>query len=539
MEAIGPVVAAAFCAAVRADGLEPDPALRLLTWAGARTSSPLPEIDGPDALGVLHERLLAAEDRRRRGAWYTPAWLAADLVGRAVDGRGPVADPACGGGVFLLAAAERLLPGRSPSAVVAELWGCDVEPLAVAVAEAGLWWWSARLGEPTVSDRLVVGDALTDTVIPPSAAVVGNPPFLGQLKRSTAAGEDRRRRLKERFGDVVRPYTDEAWLFLLAAVDATAPGGCTALVQPKSLLAARDAGAVRSAVDRMAELVDVWVDDGSAFDAGVHVCAPLLQRRAAPSTNDWSTALATALGHPSVDLRPHERLGDRADVIAGFRDEYYGLVDAVREGGVGPRLVTSGAVDPLDVREGVDVRFAKRRWRRPTVDVERVTGRARRWVDAQAGPKLLVATQTKVLEAAPDHDGSMIGSVPVVVVRPKDPGDLWHLAAALHAPAATAWLLRASAGTALSPDACKPTAALLADLPLPVDPAAWDEAARLAREIAGGADAWAAFAATADRAHGVTDGVTAAWWLARLPRPRSPRSSTSGVAPNQGVGSGD
>ena len=515
-------MAGAFLAGVRRDGLDPDPELRLLAWPPTEGST----VEDPHGLGEVHQRLLGGDERTRRGVWYTPAWLAAELAGRALEGAGDglVSDPACGGGAFLLAAAERL-------GSVEMLWGCDVDPLAVAVTEAALWWWSARRGAAVVvGDRLVVGDALVDVTVPRSAAVVGNPPFLGQLKRSTASGSRRRTALRRRFGDVVRPYTDEAWLFLLAAVDATDMGGRVALVQPRSLLAARDATPVRAAIDERAALVDMWIDDGTTFEAGVHACAPVLQRNPGAARNDWSGSLVDDLGVPPAQLDGAARLGDRADVVAGFRDEYYDLVGAVHEGGDGPRLVTSGAIDPFGLIDA-PVRFAKRRWERPTVDVGTAAGRAARWVDAQRAPKILVATQTKVLEAVVDADGSMVGSVPVLVVRPHDPDALWHLAAALHAPVVTAWLLRRTAGTALAPDACKPTPATLAELPLPTDTGAWDEATRLARELArarrddaqlpirdaSGPDAWAAFGAAADRAYGVTDGTLVDWWLRRLP----------------------
>ena len=516
VSAAGATVAAAFTAAVGAEGLRPDPRLRIL--AHLEPSVPGALVREPGDLGRLREQLATGDERTRRGAWYTPDWLAAELVRRAVDTDGPVVDPACGGGVFLLAAAERLLPGRTPAEVVDLLWGTDIDDLAVAVTEAALWWWSARHGEPTVAGHhLVVGDSLSDGSMPLAAAVVGNPPFLGQLRRTTSADRGRRQILRRRFGDALQPYTDEAWLFLLAAVERTRPGGRIALVQPVSLLSARDAGAVRAAVDRQATLVDVWVDEGAAFDAAVAVCAPILERRPARAANDWSGPLAESLSVPTVDLDPARRLGDQAMIVAGFRDEYYGLVGAVREGGAGPCLVTSGAIDPLRHRTGTDVRFAKQRWTRPTVDRDAVEGRARRWLDAQAGPKVLVATQTRVVEAAVDPDGRMVGSVPVIVVRPHDPSRLWHLAAALHAPVISAWMLRRTAGTALSAGACKPTAAQLADLPMPIDADAWDTAAEHAQALARGSVDWAAFGEAADRAYGTCDPTTRDWWLERLP----------------------
>lgn len=524
------VLAGAFLAGLRAEGLEPDPELRLLR-AGTDGAPEVAPAEGPHALGSLHERLVDDHDRTRRGAWYTPRWLADDVVAlvlpdRAAAERGPVLDPTSGGGAFLLAAADRLETlGYDRSAAVHHLRGGDIDPTAVAVAEAALWWWSARSGTPARAGRsLREGDALTDhRSWPASGSVVGNPPFLGQLRSTTTIDADRRTLLRSRFGAAVRPYTDAAWLFLLAATEAVAAGGRVALVQPQSLLGARDAAAVRQAIDRLATLVGAVFDDGKTFDAGVTVCVPVLERLEDAETpagthprNDWIGPLADARGVPRVTLPPGPRLDEVADVHAGFREEYYGLVGAVSEGGDGPRLVTAGAIDPFGLLDRPQ-RFAGRRWHHPTVDVELLEGRAARWAVVQQGPKLLVATQTQVVEAVADEEGELLGSVPVLCVRPHDPARLWHLLAALQAPAVSAWVLRRTSGTALSSDACKPTTTLLCSLPLPVDHAAWDRAADAARVVAHRRSRYRRFAQLADRAYGIDDPRLGDWWDARRP----------------------
>ncbi len=518
-------VAASFVVAAEADGLRPPADLALLAEPVDRGAA-VP-VCGPGDLGPLHERGADDAERARRGAWYTPAWLAADLVERALPDRaavdfGPVLDPTCGGGVFLLAAAERLVAlGIDPAGAVARLRGCEVDGTATAVAEAALWWWGARQGVETRPDLRVVDALLAPAVR--AGAVVGNPPFLGQLRSATVVDAARRAALHDRFGDAVRAYTDPAWLFALAAVEQVAPGGRVALLQPQSFLAARDAAAVRARIDASADLIHLVVDDGSAFEANVQVCAPVLRRRAAASTpraNDWVGALADVKGIPAPPLRSERVLGDLATVHAGFRDEYYGMVDAVSEAGertTGLRLVTAGGIDPCRLLTRGE-RFAGRRWDVPVIDTARLAGRAARWAEVQAGPKVLVATQTKVIEAVADPDGTLLGSVPVLCVRPRDPGRLWHVLAALHAPSATAWLLRRSAGTALSADAIRPTAALLTGLPVPADGPAWDRAAAAARAVRAGAGDVAELGRLADAALGVDDPDVLAWWDARRPR---------------------
>jgi len=513
------VLAAALRDALRREGLAPPPPLQLLD---ADPAPGAPAVRDPAALGALHERLTGPDERAQRGAWYTPDWLAEQLVARALPDAmaarlGPVVDPACGGGAFLLAAADRLVAlGWSPGRAVRHLRGRDVDPLAAAVTEAALWWWAARRGMPALP-HVEVADSLLDGDDRGAGAVVGNPPFLGQLRTPTTAGAGRRLALQARMGAAVRAYTDPAWLFLLRAVDDVVPGGRVVLVQPRSVLAARDAAEVRRRIDARAHLEDVLVVDTPAFDAAVETCAPVLVRaadRAGP--NGWTRALADAIGVPAVRLRADAVLGSMAGTHAAFRDEYYGTTAAVAEGGAGPRLVTVGAIDPLRLLDRPQ-RFAGRRWVDPRVDVGVLSGRAARWAALQAGPKVLVATQTRVLECVPDPDGALFGSVPAIVVRPHDPEDLWRVVAALHAPAASAWALRQHAGTGRSADTCRPTAALLASLPLPADPVAWDDAAGLAeRSHRGGATA-REVAVAAQRAYGDDDGVLA-WWDRRRPQ---------------------
>jgi hypothetical protein len=538
----------------------------------------------------LGRALEAATDGRRRrvlGLHVTPRWLAEELVERALPPAGPVAgeplptvcDPACGGGAFLVAAARHLhASGLDRRHVVRHLlWGADVDPVGLATAEAALYLWS---GERPPPGRLVVADPLLGGAAvwpdPPTGgfgAVVGNPPFQSQLGRATARSAADQRRLRARFGDAVRAYTDTAWLFLLVGCELARPGGRVALVEPQSIVAARDAEAVRRAVDLQASLRDLWVDEGRVFDAAVRVCAPILERRPDPAeqgvdgrgsvgggrpdgavpTADgplgggrqdpgvpvagssgsaggrldrWGRMWARVLELPLVDVGSGPTLGERATVVAGFRDQYYGLVCAVRElgpadspGDVAP-LVTSGAVDWAACGWSErPVRYAKRRWEAPVVDRDRLARDAppiaQRWVERTSAPKLIVATQTRVVEAAIDVEGRWVPSVPTVAVVPHHPGDLWRLAAAVLSPAATMWLTHRAAGTGLDRGALKVAGPDLVALPLPRDAAAWDEAAEALRAYvaAPGDGALEAYLGAAGRSYpGSAPLVT--WWRA-------------------------
>jgi len=452
--------------------------LSLWRLAGGRPAAE-PVSGRPEELGDLLEESFSPEARRERGAHYTPELLATELADRALAGyqRPQVGDPACGGGALLLAVARHLARrGEDPLDVVARLWGMDADAMAVATTEVALTLWA---GTPPPAGNLLVADALLDPVPwPPLDVVVGNPPFLSQLDAGTSRTATTSARLRARFGGAVRAYTDTASLFLLAACDLVAPGGTVALLQPQSVLAARDAGAVRDAVASRGHLVDVWVPPSPGFAAAVEVCVPIIEVGAPRSMQSWSGHLARANGVPAVELGVHRTLADEATTTAGFRSEYYGMVDHVHEQvdcPAGAPLVTTGLVDLGDCAWGDrPARIGRRSWERPVVDVVALEGRAADWVRRTGGPKLMVATQTRVVEVVVDDTGQWIPGVPLVVAL-APPERLWPLAAALASPGVTAWLLQQVAGTALTPHALKVTAALVREVPLPTNEAAWED----------------------------------------------------------------
>jgi hypothetical protein len=562
-------------------GRDAPPLLRDVDARPPRTPPP-PQVLDPGILGAAHEALLAGPERRRRGAFYTPDAVAAGLVRASGLVRGDtgrtlrVCDPAAGGGAFLLAAARELVgPGADPGTVVGEqLWGIDVDPLAVDVTIAALALFAARHGAVRAQPRVTVADALLTGLrawSPPAAPfdlVVGNPPFLGQLRRRTARPADRTAALQAVLGDAVGPYTDTAALFLLAAVAMTAPGGRVVFVLPESVLGARDAAGVRAAVSERAAVVGLWCGDRAGFDAQVRVCAPVLdvggrprrsvRRYAGPAVEpvaparvdpgalgagaSWAPLLAERHGVPPVALPPGPVLATLATATAGFRRQYYGIRSFVSErpdpdvgvpatggGGEAMPLVTAGAIDPARLLWGrLPTRFAGRSWTAPVVDLAGLRAAdpdLARWAGERRRPKVLVATQTAVVESVVDRHGRCYPSVPVVSVEPA-PGRLWDVAAVVGAPAVSAWLAARLAGTALSAGSVRIGASHLLELPLPVDRDAWRVgaerlAAATAAAEAGDGQAWdrglRAYAEAMGAAYGVEDPDLLAWWHARRP----------------------
>ncbi len=510
--------------------------LELWRIAGGRPAAAAP-IEAEDPAGALVaalERSLTT-DERKQGAHYTPADLADRLVALATKGTRPggrptVVDPACGGGAMLLAAGRHLVASGIPIDVVARdlLWGADVDPLAAAVADTAIALWSRgtvpTTGHLVVADALAVGRKAWATG--PKAGfdlVVGNPPFQGQLATSTSRSADHQDRLRERFGPAVAPYVDTAALFLLAGIDLARRGGRVALVQPRSTAAARDAGAVREAVARRARLVELWAPPGFAFAARVHVCVPVLAVGRRDPDPDWSARLAAGDGVPVVDLPDGRTVGHLATAVAGFRQHYYGLVPHVREVGrsrPASPLVTSGLLGVGRSDWGAqEVRFAGTGWQRPAVDrrsLARDDPALAEWVERVSTPKVLVASQTKVVEAAADRTGRWVPCTPVVSVLPKRADDVDLLAAALCAPPASAWAAARAAGTGLSPGAIRMSAELALSVPLPTDRRRW----RLAAEAlaAQDLDAFAQLATAAHRLDPAQAEAVLDWWNPRARR---------------------
>ena len=445
------------------------------------------------------------------GAWYTPEPLVGLLADWVTAGAGPradgrplrVIDPACGDGRLLSAVADRL----EAAGLAVELIGCDIDPAA-----------AAAIADDRV--RCVAGDALgldwSGLGLDGADLVIGNPPFLSQMATATTRGA-----ASGRGGG---PYADVAMEFCCLAVDLCRDGGRVALVLPQSVLAARDAGPLRAVVERRACPVWWWWEPDHHFDAQVHVCLAGFEvgrpgcSPAGPDGPLWNGVITERLGVPAVPkLATAGTIGDRARAGANFRDEYYALVPAVDDDGDGPPLVTSGLIDPGVCRWGeVPVRFAGRGLTRPTVDVTLLDSRFASWAEKLLVPKVLVAAQTRVIEAVADVDGRWIPGVPVISVVPISGVTPNSVAAVLTSPIASviAWWERA--GTGLSPGALRLSPASVASLPWPAGDLAAAESALAAGDVEGcGRAVLTAFGVTGEVATDLLD-----WWARALPGAR-------------------
>ncbi len=495
--------------------------------------------------------------RRRQGSFYTPGWLAAYVAAEAgLTWGSRVLDPACGAGHLLLAAGSQLL-GAGVSGAASALHGVDPDPGAVELCRLLLW-----LGGLTVPEgQIVVGDGLRVADDGPLFdAVIANPPFLSQLGRATMADAGRRAELAKAFPGLVDAYTDHSGLFLAAGAGRLRPGGRLVFVLPQSILAAAHAQALRAVIANNLSFSGLWLTGERVFDgADVQVLVLTLVKdgprkvmmrrsfgtafRELPALDldmdtlggSWAPLVSDALGVPALPAFSGGTLGELITATADFRDEYYGLSPYTRDQMVAderrcPRLILTRHLEPGHAAWGeVPVRFLKEKRQYPRVDLDAIPidgpeAWLHRWATRRLRPKLLLATQTRVLEAAVDAEGAWLSTTPVLNVFPKEETMLWHVAAVLLAPVASAWALRHYGGAALDLDAIKLSARQVAEVPLPRPCLAWDEAAALLAEGLPGTSPVArdavlsAAARRMGEAYGADPRVLDWWRARRLPK---------------------
>ncbi len=526
----------------------------------------------PDVVGLAWEQLMASATRRKQGAHFTPRSVADSVVRLALgdlDSAGgqprSVWDPAAGGGAFLLAAA-RAIETRwkwSRDQIVREIYATDIDPVALAVCDASLEMWCSGQARPHVANADALLD-LPDGWPDDFSLVVGNPPFLGQLTSDTARDEEAHAELADRYGDVAGGYADQSSLFVELGLRHLGDTSVLALVLPQSFLAARDSEPVRLSVQNAGSLSSLWIDDAGSFEASVDVLAIVVtalpsNRRpnqdsavqtkvvvgsskaldvATPDPTSWSSLLARSQGVPkSLNRSSTALLGDYAHITAGFRQHFYGIQGAVSEA-CGPelalasgddrtaRLVTSGSIDTLAMKWGRQpVRFGGQRWTAPLLHLDSIADEdVRAWFEARMVPKVLVASQTPIIEAVVDTDGRFVPSVPVITIEPHDPESVWHLAAAVSAPATCAFAVEQAAGSGLSASAIRVSAKLLSAMPLPTKGDDWDSgaaAASQAQEAFSNGDDDAYKSALHWLGHAMTaayqaPAATMQWWCERL-----------------------
>lgn len=141
-------------------------------------ASVLDPISTHDLLKKLYQYLVPQEVRHRLGEYYTPDWLA-ELLLEEVGYNGNISkrflDPACGSGTFLVLAIQRarafgqkekLPPYEVAKRILENIWGFDLNPLAVIAARTNYLFALGDLASTLPHVEIPI--YLTDSVLMPT-----------------------------------------------------------------------------------------------------------------------------------------------------------------------------------------------------------------------------------------------------------------------------------------------------------------------------------------------------------------------------------
>ncbi|MCA8976234.1 MAG: N-6 DNA methylase [Planctomycetes bacterium] len=247
--------------------LSPRLALQLLPLAHGEPGEPGEgdEVDpgtGPEAaadgsfaaLAAHYPTLLAADQRKQRGTWYTPAALVEPTVERTLAPllrrRDPatlrICDPAVGGGTFLIAALRCLQrSGLDTRRAALGLHGVDIDSTAAALAALAVHeaCGADSPGVLAIAGNIRHGDGLIDQRDGSFDAVLTNPPW--ETLQATAEARDRIATLRPRFVHQGSGKLYTYRLFVERGHQLLRDGGRFGLIVPASLWFDRDAAALR------------------------------------------------------------------------------------------------------------------------------------------------------------------------------------------------------------------------------------------------------------------------------------------------------
>lgn len=199
-------------------------------------------IPGEDTLGVLYQSLCHIGSRKTSGSYYTPAWLAKQLVEQHLPMLKPnhtVCDPSCGTGGFLLQ-----LPNSLP---LQQIYGNDINPLSVALTRLNLAlkYHIETLKEVEILQKNINVSNFLQAASGNSGShktydiILGNPPWGAKL-----SAEEKKSYGQHFFcatGSSIEIYD----LFMEQSLRQLVPGGVLSFVLPEAILTVKTHTPVR------------------------------------------------------------------------------------------------------------------------------------------------------------------------------------------------------------------------------------------------------------------------------------------------------
>jgi methylase of polypeptide subunit release factors len=403
-----------------------------------------------------HEPDLDRGQRRARGVFYTPVeianWIVAETYGPLVEawpGNGPpprVLDPACGGGVFLQAALEKLneccrrldlSPARSRAACKQAIFGIDIDRLAVETARKQL--------AAIPRENIRCADTLSSSECDSFDAIVGNPPYVSIRELAQAHSRDEIEKLRKRFS-TARGNFDLYVPFWERALELLRPGGRLGFIVPNKWATLDYARPLRELLLQQTTLEQIV--DVSALRvfpaASAYPQIVILKRKPASKLHCIRVALmqesqefnpltveancrkveqakldasSLVLGEDlALEQRVATRpLGSICELHSGASGYSAALLAGELREATSPsdrdemalNFIVSGNIDRYAIAPG-NVRFLKQLWQRPCLPIEAGHVTAAK-LQLYREPKIVLSGMCRRLEAAYDEQGFALG----------------------------------------------------------------------------------------------------------------------------------
>jgi len=262
-----------------------------------------------DAIGELFENLVPPEIRRERGQFRTPRHVSEFMAAWSVTaGDDDVLDPGIGAGVLTACMYDEKQAAPEPSKVT-EIWGVDVDALAIVMASTGLKLengdGSPNFHHSDYMDTVVDGsstrlDQRDPERIPQVDAIVANPPY----SRSHALKRDRPRYSRILDAEAGVSITSQSPLFAYFFAHSKQfleQGGRMAFITPSRFFDTVYGETLRAfLLDRFTIQAFIFLDlDTPVFGAAdVMPCITMLEKRV--TVDDHDTAFIKVDEWPAV-----------------------------------------------------------------------------------------------------------------------------------------------------------------------------------------------------------------------------------------------
>ena len=232
----------------------------------------------PEELGAYYESMLDKEVRKEGGIYYTPQYIANDIVkhtvGQLLKDKTPeeaarikIVDPACGAGAFLLGAYQYLIVWyekhfgkltfeKKRRILIDNIFGVDIDPSAVEITKycLSIKCSEGRDSSLDLDGNICYGNALADDVWHPEFAdivknggfdaIIGNPPYVKESANRKAFENVQWTPLSRYY----QGKMDLCWFFICQGIDLLKENGLLGFIIPNNWTTNSGASVLRNKI---------------------------------------------------------------------------------------------------------------------------------------------------------------------------------------------------------------------------------------------------------------------------------------------------